>query len=75
MYLIVQIGQHPCNSYINCTTPPAPGVRNCTKYYFLSFSHHHLSLDCFNIETFKNVWKQPKRFREIFKDFKNGEKP
>ena len=31
MYLMVQIGQHPCNTYVNCTTPPAAGVRNCTK--------------------------------------------
>ncbi len=73
MYLIVQIGQHPCNSYINCTTPPAPGVRNCTKYYSLSFSLHHLSLDCFIIETFQNNQNFSEQY--FFEDFTIVEKP
>jgi hypothetical protein len=31
MYLMVKIGQHSCNTFVNCTTAPAAGVRNCTK--------------------------------------------
>ena len=31
MYTNVQIGQHLCSGFINCTTPPAAGVRNCTR--------------------------------------------